>query len=247
MIVRLNGFMRSLPLWTLSFAVLPLIAGCGAATAPPLKDVPASTDLKVYSADKYGISIGIAPNFKVGSGHMSVPAASVGSMGNLPDGQPMPPMAGDLGKTLGGMAKQDEEEEKQRLAKMDSDGIIIRAFLPGGTTNGEDMTKYEVRISPNTSSNLAGAANSVLEHVPGEEPPVAMTLPIGPAMHIVTHKKMTDGGEVYSSKYVLQDGKTMIVVLFLTEGDPTSVSVVEKRVMDTLRVVPGKAVPPKDA
>ncbi|HLK15960.1 MAG TPA: hypothetical protein VKT78_14235, partial [Fimbriimonadaceae bacterium] len=93
----------------------------------------------------------------------------------------------------------------------------------------------------------AGAAEAVREHVPGEEKPVAVTLPAGPAMMIHALKVMRDGGEETTSKYVLQDGKTMIVVAFVTEETGGSIiKTIEKPVVETLRIVPGKAVaPPK--
>ena len=66
-------------------------------------------------------------------------------------------------------------------------------------------------------------------------------------MVIHADKKMRDGGDVVTSKYILQDGKTTIVVAFVTEADPGTIKSVEKPVMDTLRIVPGKAVPPPPA
>lgn len=237
----------ALPLVALAFVPV----GCGTPTAPSLKQIaPAQLPpgYVLQDAAKYGISIGIPPGWKVASGQVQDIKDTLAGMGT-DTGAGSDPTAqtgnSQLDQMMKAQVEEDKKKEAEALAELEARGIIIHVM--NVSTRGvlyETPTHFSVQISPNVSSTLEGAAQAVLEHVPGEEKPVAVTVPAGPAMLIRADKKMRDGGDVNTSKYVLQDGKTTIVVSFVTEADPTVIRTIEKPVMDTLRVVPGKAVPP---
>jgi hypothetical protein len=236
-----------------SFALVGImavvLAGCGTPAAPALAAVPAAqlpTGFVLQSADKYGVSIGIPPGWKSGSGQVADTKTELAGMGADPNAPVQTGNAG-LDATLKGMDEENKRAEAEAMAEFESKGYVIHVVSTAKGVFAETPTHYSVRVQPNTSPTLEGAATSVLERVPGEEKPVPVTLPAGPAMVIHALKKMRDGGEVTTSKYVLQDGKTMIVVAFVTEADPGTIKQIEKPVMDTLRIVPGKAVPPPGA
>ena len=228
----------------------PLIAlvlvGCGTPSAPPLAAVaPAQLPggYLLQNAEKYGISIGIPGGWKVASNDYQDPRQMLSGM-SVDMGA-----GGSSGSPADKMMKEMDDEAKKKeaaaLAELEARGIIIHVMDVGmkGVLY-ETPTHFSVTISPNVSATLEGAAEAVREHVPGEEKPVPIKLPAGPAMVIHADKKMRDGGDVVTSKYILQDGKTTIVVAFVTEADPSTIKSIEKPVMDTLRIVPGKAVPP---
>lgn len=227
-------------------ALALIVTGCGTPSAPSLKAAPPAQlpgGYVLQSADKYGISIGIPPGWKSGSGQVSDPKEVIAGMGADTTA------LGHTGnEALDQMTKSQEEDYKAKeaaaMAELESRGYVIHAVSTQKGVLYETPTHFSVRIQPNVASTLQGAAEAVLERVPGEEKPVAVTVPAGPAMVIHADKKMRDGGDVTTSKYVLQDGKVTIVVSFVTEADPSVVKSIEKPVMDTLRIVPGKAVPP---
>jgi hypothetical protein len=194
------------------------------------------------TADKYGVSIGVPPGWKVASGEYQDPKEALAGSGmDVPNGP-----TGNAG--LDNMVKAQSEEykknEAEALAKLEERGIVIHVMSTAKGVLYETPTHFSVAIKPNPAATLEAAAQTVLERVPGEEKPVPVTIPAGPAMLIRADKKMRDGGEVTTSKYVLQDGKTMFVVAFVTEADASTIKQIEKPVMDTFRIVPGKAVPP---
>ena len=240
-----NAGVKRLALLTFSIAALALV-GCGTPVAPSLASVsPAALPggYVLQNAEKYGISIGIPPGWRVASGETVDPKDAIAGTGmdtasNAP--------TGDTG--IDNFIKKNEEERKKdeaaALLKLEERGVVIHVM---STTKGvlyETPTHYSVAIKPNPAATLAAAAQTVLERVPGEEKPVPVTIPAGPAMLIKADKSMRDGGHVFTSKYVLQDGKTLIVVAFVTEADAAVISQIEKPVIDTLRIVPGKAVAP---
>lgn len=231
-----------------ALGLIVILAGC-APTSPPLQSaapptIPASW--KVQSADKYGISIAYPPGWKPGSGKVMDPTEMLAGQGvDVP-----PTQTGNaaVDREMQNLNEQAREDEAKEMAKLEAKGIIIRVNdLNQKPIVGEDPTRFQVVVLRNPSSSLADAAKTELEHVPGEEAPKPYTLPIGPAMVIHANKKMMDGADEYCARYIVQDGKTMIVVRFLTEGTATEIQNVEKQIMDSLRVVPGKAIPPPDA
>ncbi|MHB8636885.1 MAG: hypothetical protein ACYC96_10490 [Fimbriimonadaceae bacterium] len=228
------------------WAVAAIVAGCGVPSAPPLAMVASAQmpgGYQLQNAEKYGISIGIPPGWKVASGDYEDPKDALGGVGG-DNASTAPSGSLDLAQMLKSQEEEYKKDEAEALAKLEARGIVIHVMSTAKGVLYETPTHFSVSIQPNPAASLSAAADTVLERVPGEAKPAPVKIPAGPAMVIRADKKMRDGGDVTTSKYVLQDGKTMIVVAFVTEADPSVITSIEKPVMDTLRIVPGKAVPP---
>lgn len=236
------------------FALL-LVFGCKKAGEPftvAAATTPQSGWTKAADAES-GLSLDLPPGWRVGmpkgqgggfatgSGYSSNPtvgdALGTGG-GGMPAGMPdmgdTSSMGPEAQKLAADMAAENAKQEKEALAKLREQGILIQAVDDNKGTIGEEPTRFYLQQYKDIGG-LEAMKSQEKELLMNEGAGEAVTLPVGKAWMYQNKGQNRIGDTERHVSYLMCDGSTGYALRFVSTNNPTVFDAFHRQVAKSLR------------